>query len=260
MRFYPIILCVIFLSCPMSTAQVVTLPTPPVAEFKDQLKRLEQNKDKAVRLEILKWLSRHAWAQSAELAIPVLERTIRIDPVMEVRRDAIVTLSAIARERKKPCPLGLIEALLDKHEEVRFHAAVYIGLFKTFAPGTVEILLRGAQSADADCRRNSLIFLARAGGKDKRALAAIEQGMQDKTFSVRMDAHFAMFNATGRLGPYLDYIIRVREDPDSVLSPAHKNSETWKMERALRNLYISAVPCASTNGATSGPTSWRRSW
>ena len=115
----PIILGVVFQFGP-SSSNVIILPTPPVADFKDNLKRLEESKDKEVRLGILKWLSRHAWAKSAELAIPVLERTIRTDPVMEVRRETVVVLSAIARERKKPCPLGLIEALLDKDEEVRF--------------------------------------------------------------------------------------------------------------------------------------------
>jgi hypothetical protein len=238
MQSIPIILGVVFQFGPMPRGNVIILPTPPVAEFKDNLKRLEHSKDKEVRLGILKWLSRHAWAKSAELAIPVLERTIRTDPVMEVRRDAIATLSTIARQRKKPCPLGLVEGLLDKHEEVRFHAAVYIGLFKSFAPGTVDILLRGARSEDANCRRDSLLILADAGRKDKRALAAIEKGTHDKDFMVRMDAHRAMFEATGNLGPYLAYMIRVREDPDGVLSPAEKNSEIWKREHAFRNLFL----------------------
>jgi hypothetical protein len=47
-----------------------------------------------------------------------------------------------------------------------------------------------------------------------------------------------MFRANDRLDEFLAYIIRVREDPDAVLSPAPKDPETRDRERAMKNLFV----------------------
>jgi hypothetical protein len=107
-----------------------------------------------------------------------------------------------------------------------------------FEPGAVEILLRCARSADPHARADSLYLLARADLRDKRVLAAIENAKQDRTFEVRNAAHSAHFRVTGRLEEFLPYVIRVREDPEAVLSPLPVDSELRKQERMQRNLFM----------------------
>ena len=41
--------------------------------------------------------------------------------------------------------------------------------FKAFAPGSVDVLLRGVKSARAEVRSDCLLILGRAAGKDRRA-------------------------------------------------------------------------------------------
>jgi hypothetical protein len=47
-----------------------------------------------------------------------------------------------------------------------------------------------------------------------------------------------MFRANDRLDEFLAYIIRVREDPDAVLSPAPENREIREREKAMKNLFV----------------------
>jgi HEAT repeat protein len=213
-------------------------PTPTAAEFNKQLSRLERKDDKFGRLAVLKWLNQHSGAKNAGLAVPALERCIRADPHMPVRREAVLALARIARERKQACPLAIIEAFLDKEDEVRWQASAVMALFKTFAPGTVPILLRCARSEKSGARTDSLFAIARAGPKDKSALAAIERAKRDRTFEVRHNAHCAMFKANDRLDDFLAYMIRVQQDPEGTLSPVPKDAKARKREEAMRNLVL----------------------
>src|SRR5438270_274294 len=87
-----------------------------------------------VRMEcVLRWLNGNSRAKNAALALPALEKCIRDDPEMEVRRDAIMTLTTIVRNHDKPCPLVIIEMLEEKEDEVRWQAGVCAFLFKSFA-------------------------------------------------------------------------------------------------------------------------------
>lgn len=213
-------------------------PQPTELEFKEQIQRLERAKDKATRLESLRWFNRHAGADHAALALPALERCVRDADEMEVRRDAVLVLALIAKRRDKPCPLSVVEALLDKEDEVRWQAGASTALFQAFAPGSVEVLLRCARSENAGLRGDSLLILARAAGKDRKVLDTIEKAKQDRAFEVRHSAHCALFRATDRLDEFLLYILRVREDPDAVLRPAPEDAELRKRERAMRNLFL----------------------
>src|SRR5262249_12964966 len=156
----------------------------------------------------------------------------------EVRRDAVLALGLIANKLGKPCPLAVLEALLDKEDEVRWQAMACTPLFKTFAPGSVEVLLRCAKSESADVRGDSLFLLALAGGKDPKVLGVIEKAKQDQTFLVRHTAYCAMFRANDQLDEFLAYIIRAREDPDAVLSPAPENREMREREKSMTNLFV----------------------
>jgi hypothetical protein len=211
---------------------------PSEAAVQEQVRRLDRKKGKAERIDALKWLNGNSRTKHAGLAIPALEQCIHDDPAMEVRREAVLDLALIAKNRKSPCPVAVIEAMLDREEEVRWQASACAGLFKTFDRGSVDVLLRCSRSEDASLRSDSLILLVRAAGKDKRVVQAIEKAKQDKTFQVRHTAHCALFLANDRMEDFLRYIIHAREEPDAVLSPAPQDAEARKREQAMRNLFL----------------------
>jgi HEAT repeat protein len=215
-----------------------TFPPPTDAEMKELIAKLEPGNDKATRLAAVRRLNGHSWAKNAGLAVPALERCLREDPEKEVRREAVLDLALIAKRQGKPCPLAVFQALLDKGDEVRWQAVACTPLFDKFDPGAVEILLRCARSDDPHARAESLYLLARADRRDKRVLTAIANAKKDKTFEVRNAAYTAHFRATERLDEYLAYVIRLREDPDAVLSPLPADSEMRKQERMQRNLFM----------------------
>ena len=230
-------------------------PTPTDADFTEQLRKLDAKNDKADRIAVLRWLNWNAAAKNAGLAIPALEKCIRDDPAMEVRRDAIGTLMVIARKLDKPCPLVLIEMLQDKEDEVRWTAGVDAALFKTFAPGAVEVLLRQVASANAEVRSTSLYFLARAGGKDKKVLDAIDKAKKDKVYDVRHSAHCAWFTATDNLEEFVSYIIRTFEDGDAVHQPRSRRMRKpgRKMQCGGTSIWRSPAASGCSSGATRAP-------
>jgi len=221
-------------------------PTPTDADFAEQVRKLDAKNTKADRIAVLRWLNANARAKNAGLALAALEKCIRSDPEMEVRRDAEMTLTTIARHLDKPCPLVLIEMLDDKEDEVRWMAGVDAALFKSFAPGSVDVLLRQVTSDKAEVRSTALFVLAHAGGKSQKVLDAIDKAKKDNVYDVRNSAHWARFTATDNLEEFLSYIIRTREDADAVLSPVPKDEEARKKDVSLRNLFIigASVPLA----------------
>jgi hypothetical protein len=228
----------VLLSLVLAAGARAPVEPPSDDAVSEQVRRLEAKNDKAARLDALKWLNQNARHKNAALAIPALERCVRQDPEPEARREAVLDLGLIAKTLEKPCPVVICEALLDKVDEVRWQAAASAAPFKTFAPGSVEVLLRGGASEKAEVRSSTLLVLARAGGKDKKVLDVIEKAKQDQVFDVRHTAHCARFVATDKLDDFLPYLIRLREDPDSLFTPGPEDSETGKMERAQRNLIV----------------------
>jgi hypothetical protein len=210
---------------------------PSEAEFRARGRLLEATNDLRTRREALGWINVNYRTAAAAAVVPALERSCRREPDKELRRRAVSTLSHVAKHQGRPCPLAVAEALLDKEEFVRWEAAAHTPIFERFAPGCVEVLLRGVVSEMADVRSTCLLVLARAAGKDKRALEAFERAQRDPVFDVRHSAHLARFRATDRLDEFLPYAIRLIEEPDAVLSPAPEGSELRKKERELRNLF-----------------------
>jgi hypothetical protein len=231
--------CPVFASIPSPIlAREPVEPQATDSEFKVQMKRLEPANTVLVRLEALKWLKGHCGAKNAAQAIPMVEQCIRADPEAIVRNAAVEGLASLARKRQEPCPLAIIEAMLDKDEMVSQTADLNAGHFKRFAPGCVEVLLRCARSANANLRGSSLLHLAHAGGKDGRGLEAIEKAKDDKSFGVRHNAHCALFQANNNLQEFLTYLIRLQEDPAGVLGPVDTKSEDGKRELTVRNLAV----------------------
>jgi hypothetical protein len=227
----------LFLLLPLDAAPAQPPATPTDAEVRERMEQLDRKKVQPARLEALRWLRNHAAAKKVAMAIPVLERTIREDPVSEVREEAVLALFHIARKHKLPCPLALVEAIFDEEFFVRQDAASVSTQFSTFAPGTVELALRGSWSEDTETRSCGLNLLALAAPRDPKALAVIETAKNDRNFQVRHNAHCFKFLATGRLEEYLVWLIRVQED-DRVLDPIPKEEELRKREECVRNLAI----------------------
>jgi hypothetical protein len=211
---------------------------PPLAE---RLRGLEAKNDKAQRLQTLDWLNQKVDEPNAPLVVAALERCLREDPEGEVRQRAVGALCHWANRLGRPCPLAVTQALSDSVDEVRWEAAAWAAVFKTFAPGSTEVLLRGVNSDRAELRSTSLLLLARAAGKDPKALDAMEKATNDKVFDVRHSAHLALFRARDRLDEHLPYLIRVREDPALVLTPGPADTEIAKQERAQRNLFLLGI-------------------
>jgi HEAT repeat protein len=211
-------------------------PPPTDADVKKQIERLDPKKAEAERLDAAKWLGRHAKAKNANLGVPALERCIRTDPAADVRDAAVLGLAKIAKDRDESCPRAIVEAMLDKDVFVSQTADLVADWFKTFPPGSVEVLLRCAGSEDDNRRARSLGHLARAGGKDKQVIEAIEKATKDKSFGVRHNARVALFQATDNLAELLAYFVRLLDDSDSLLSPVDPTSEEGKRERTTRHL------------------------
>jgi HEAT repeat protein len=211
-------------------------PPPSDTEIKEQIERLDPKTAEAERVDAARWLGRHAKAKNAHLAVPALERCIRTDPAADVRDAAVLGLAKMAKDRDEFCPRAVVEAMLDKDVYVSQTANIVAAWFKTFPPGSVEILLRCAGSEDDNRRGRCLGHLARAGGKDKRVIEAIEKATKDKSFGVRHNARVALFEATDNLAEFLAYLIRLLEDPDGVLSPVDAASEEGHRERTTRDL------------------------
>jgi hypothetical protein len=153
----------------------------------------------------------------------------------------VAALCHWANRLGRPCPFAVIQVLSDSVDEVRWEAGAWAAVFKTFAPGSTEVLLRGVTSDRAELRSTSLLLLARAAGKDPKALDAMEKAKEDKVLDVRHSAHIALFRARDRLDEHLPYLIRVREDPASVLTPGPEDTEVAKQERAQRNLLLLGI-------------------
>jgi len=235
------LLVALVLAWSTSTALGQPAPGPSEAEVAQQLKRLDQKNKKTERLRALNWLSANARDKQAAVAIPAMEKSIRDDPEADVRQEAVNTLGQLTLRRKMPCPLIILEALHDPEDFVRYQADVSANLFKTFAPGAADVLFRGVTADNAELRSSSLRLLASVAGKDPKALAAMEKAKTDKVLDVRHTAHLALFRATNKLNEYLPYLIRIREDPASFLSPGPEDSELAKQERTYRNMILLGI-------------------
>jgi hypothetical protein len=224
----------------LGVANVCADEPPKDAALAERLLGLEPKKDQAVRLETLQWLQQHAEEKQAGPVIEALAKSIRTDPDGPVRRRAVAVISSLANRWKKPCPLAVVEALYDPVDETRWEAVSWAGTFKSFARGSGERLLRGVKSESAELRSTSLLLLPTAAGNAPPAIEAMEKACSDKVFDVRHCARLALFRARNKLAEHLPYLIRLREDPASVLSPGVGDTEEGKKEQMLRNLYLIA--------------------
>jgi hypothetical protein len=143
----------------------------------------------------------------------------------------------IEKHLDHPCPVVLVEALLDKDDNVRYAAGAEIWfLRKSAAPGCVNVLLRGVRDDRDDIRNDCVMFLGHLAPKDARSLAAMDAAKTDRAYIVRNSAYCAKFIATDDLDENLRYMIRTREEPEEALKPAPLDTELAKRDRCARNL------------------------
>jgi hypothetical protein len=236
--FFAVALLSVAALAPSAGAAHEAVGQPTDAEFRAQAKRLDPANPAAERLAAVQWLKRHLAAKNASLAVPALAQCIRKDADAKVRDAAVEALALIAQQRREPCPLAVVEAILDPDDYVSQTADGYATLFTSFAPGCVDVLLRCAAAEKVLLRGNCLFHLAVAAGKDPRVLQVLEKAKGEKSFWVRHNAHAAFFRATDNLEVFLTYLVRLREDPDGVLGKVDANSDDGKRERAARNLAL----------------------
>lgn len=230
-----VVSALLLLPLPAGQAEPPAMPTD--AEVSERLLQLERRQDAPTRLKALQWHQKHARAKNAGRAIPILERIIRDDPASEVREQAVLTLFDIARKQKMPCPRALVQAIFDPEILVRQAAAALAAQCSTFAPGTVELAFRAAWSEEAEVRSYGLNLLALAAPRDEKALAVIETARNDRSFSVRHNAHCYRFQANRKLDEFLVWLIRLQEDK-TVLDPVPNDRMLREREEAQRNVGI----------------------
>lgn len=215
-------------------AAILLVGQPTDAAVLAQAAQLDPKLGKDVRLKALSWLGGHP--ATIKLARPALERCVRADPDPEVRGRAVQTLCNLTVAGGE-CPLAVVEALLDAEDIVRWNAMAYMPAFKTFAAGSVDVLLRGVQLPKAHARGDCLLILGRAGRGNDRAVAALERVTGDKVFEVRANAHIGLFHAHDTIARHLPYLIRLRDDP-KILEPIPDDPKRAEEERVLKNLLI----------------------
>jgi hypothetical protein len=231
-------LACLLVGLPQALGQPSALPAPTAAEVTQQIRRLDPRNDKSARLDALRWLDLRLRGEQAEQATPALTRCVKDDPEPEVRSRAIMALAGLERRRKQPCPLALIEAMLDPIDIVRWQAGVQIALFPDLAPGAAPVLLRGTKSEDPDVRGNILFPLARAARKDPTLLPALRERTKDKDWFVRDCAHIALYRATDEIDDYLLYVARERAAAHKAGPLRKEEGEEEKRLRAQRNLLM----------------------
>jgi HEAT repeat protein len=211
--------------------------------FEDYIKRhvqqLDPKKhDQTARLAALKWLGESGATRYPGLILPALERCLRSDPAAPVREKAAELFGLTAFQQKpRVCPLALVEGMLDPDENVRGISYGVGSMFREFAPGSREVLLRCLQKGDSSTRANAASLLWDTG-KDEKTLQLLRRLTRDKDFWVRDAAYVALFRATDKLEEIVPYRIQVRLDflPAKPLGP--KPTEAESRDRAKKNLLV----------------------
>jgi hypothetical protein len=124
-----------------------------------------------------------------------------------VRYQAMLTLGDISYRGKLPCPLALAKCVLDTHDPVQYNAEAYVGLFKKFAPGCLEIFLKAMKVTGSPTRSNLATTIARAGRRDPRVLKLLEAGMHDADMLMRHNSHIAMYSINKDLNMIVPYYL-----------------------------------------------------
>jgi hypothetical protein len=207
------------------------------ADFDAQIAKFD-SKSKDDRIAALKWIRGQKSTKEALDAIPKCE-TLANDAEPEVREAAFTTLAQICLKHKRPCPAVIAKAVRDPDDAARCLAGAFVGIFeKEQLTGCVDLLLAACADDRADVRSTCVSLIAHAAPNDARVLAAIEKARKDKVFGVRMNAECARHTAKKDLAEFLNFIVRVRAEPEAVLDKLPADSEDAKRQQCQRNLFV----------------------
>jgi hypothetical protein len=210
----------------------------PDDQLAEKIRALDPGRPRAERLQAVKWINSNRARKEAARAIPALERCIKKDGDVEVRVKAVEALSMVAYQiRPRTCPLSVLEALTDPHEDVRNIAMGGSGMFDRVAEGGVPLLLKLTEATDAGVRGHAVLMLAHAEGKNPKSLLVARRATKDRDEGVRHDAHSAVFQITGRLEDAVPYWLRTQETIWEVSPSRPEPALTTEKERARRNLH-----------------------
>jgi HEAT repeats len=208
-------------------------------EFSARVAMLSPDTPRDERLAAVRWILKQCARPAATKAVPAVERCAKHDADAEVRYRAVEALGMIAyQQRPRVCPLAVAEALLDKDADVRGITSGVTGLFKEFAPGSVDVFLKCARHDDANVRAVSFSLLALAAPKDEKVLATIRAGRDDPDATVRNNAHGALFLVTGKLDELAAYCLRVRAEFLDEPVPGPDAPDKAKQDRFRKNLIV----------------------
>jgi HEAT repeat protein len=208
-------------------------------ELLAQLRRLEPGQSRDDRLGGLEWLQKHDLRGRAGMAIPAVERCLLKDPDPSVRARAAQALAHLALVRRpRVCPLALLKALEDREGKVREGAMTAALAFEEFAPGSPDQLVRCAADKDPSVRGFAVLTLAIAAPKDERALRVARAACADPHFSVRHDAHIAVYRITKKLEDIVPYCLRTQAEFVDEPPLPEGATAAEKQERARKNLQV----------------------
>jgi HEAT repeat protein len=229
------VLTLVLVASPLST------PADEEPSFVDvvrrQVRQLDpKGNDPAARLAALKWMGESGATRYAALILPALERSLRSDPDAPVREKAAELFGLTAFQQKpRVCPRALVEGMRDRDENVRGICYGVASMFKEFAPGCRQVLLRCLQEGDSNTRANAVSLLWDTG-KDEQTLQRLRQLTRDRDLWVRDAAYAALFRATDRLEEIVPYKFQVLLDSVPPRPPGPKTTEAESRDRAKKNL------------------------
>ena len=216
------------LVCPVGPPEQTSEP-----EVARQVRRLDLKNDKRDRLAAVRWFEKHLKDEAVRQAVPALERSVKEDPDVDVRYWAVQCVAVIAYHRKEPCPLTVVEAMLDRDLQVRIIASAVAGLFNKFPPGARPILLRCMRSDDFEDRSGAVILLPLVGRRDEGVLRAVQRATRDKNFTVRHNARIALFKLTDKLDDIVPYCVSAQVELEAAREVPGE-SEEKKLERSRK--------------------------
>jgi HEAT repeat protein len=226
----------LFVGSPQALGLPPIFPAPTAEEVTQQIQRLGPKTDKAERLAALRWITQRVGSKETDRAIPAVTRCVKEDSEPEVREEAVNALARLAWQRKQPCPVVLVEAILDKNFGVHLRSSGWVDQYPVLPPEAAPVLLRGARSDNPDVRACVLMPLGKLARKDKALLPALQERTKDKDWTVRNNAYVALYKATDRLDDYLGYLARERAAASESLLARKEESEDEKRHCTERTL------------------------
>jgi len=163
------------------------------------------------RVMAVEWLGKNIRDPGDGETVAALEKCMK-DANAKVRARAVEARGNVAMQMRAPCPVSVIEAMLDGDAEVREHALNWSGVFPPgrYSQDAAPALLRCVKSDHQWVRSLAVLLLAELPKKDETFLKVARQLASDKHLLVRNDAQSALYRMTGKLDDIVPYCLRLR--------------------------------------------------